>query len=60
MSALPAPGDVCAVDGCDQPAVVTARSPDTLGVTDSLPGELVPLCAIHAEQADAPGVEGKA
>lgn len=50
------PGETCVVDGCDEPAVVTPRAPTTAEVVDAPDGELVPLCARHAEQADAPEV----
>jgi hypothetical protein len=36
------------------PAVVTPRSPAAADVVDSPPGEIVPLCAAHAEQANTP------
>lgn len=58
MSELTGPDSVCHVDGCDEPAVRTPRATIADDVPDSGidadPGQLVPLCAVHAEQADAP------
>lgn len=54
MPPAPAPDALCSVDGCTEPAVVTPRSPVTDEVVDAPDGELVPLCARHAEQADEP------
>lgn len=58
MSELTGPESVCHVDGCDEPAVRTPRASiaeqaDGDGL-DADTGQLVPLCAVHAEQADAP------
>lgn len=50
------PATTCSIAGCDEPSVVTPRSPDTAELTDAAPGELVPLCAAHAESANAPEV----
>lgn len=50
------PETTCAVAGCEQEAVVTPRAPLTSGLVARPEGELVPLCARHAEQADAPEV----
>lgn len=54
MSELTGPESTCSVDGCDEPAVVTPRASTAAEVTDEEPGELVPLCAVHAERTDAP------
>lgn len=56
MSELTGPESVCHVDGCDEPAVRTPRATivDPVVDGDPRPGQLVPLCATHAEQADAP------
>lgn len=48
------PDSVCSVDGCGEPAVVTPRASTAVDVHEEPAGELVPLCARHAEQADAP------
>jgi hypothetical protein len=50
------PASVCSVADCDEPAVVTPRSPTTTDVVAAPPGEIVPLCADHAEEANAPEV----
>lgn len=54
MSETPRPDAVCSVADCDQPAVVTPRAPAAADVVDTPDGEIVPLCAAHAEQADTP------
>lgn len=54
MSETPRPDDVCHVEDCAQPAVVTPRAPAAAEVVDTEDGEIVPLCAAHAEQADTP------
>jgi hypothetical protein len=59
MSELTGPDTMCTVDGCHEPAVVTPRAPTTDEVSDASTGELVPLCAEHAEQADVPPVPGQ-
>ena len=48
------PPETCVVAGCSEPAVVTPRSPTAEEVVDSQPGEIEPLCAVHAEQANTP------
>jgi len=48
------PDSACSVDGCGEPAAVTPRAPTTAEVVDAPPGELVPLCARHAEEAEEP------
>jgi hypothetical protein len=58
MNELTGPDALCTVDGCQEPAVVTPRAPTTDEVSDAPAGELVPLCAEHAEQADVPPVPG--
>lgn len=56
VSELVGPESVCSVDGCEEPAVRTPRAAIAEQVVDGEPetGQLVPLCARHAEQADAP------
>ena len=54
MSEMTGPASICAVDGCQDPAVVTPRAPTAADVVEVPPGEIVPLCAAHAEQADIP------
>jgi hypothetical protein len=54
VSAPERPAETCTVAGCDEPAVVTPRAPTAAEVVDVAPGEIVPLCAVHAEQADTP------
>jgi hypothetical protein len=54
MSETSRPDETCAVADCDQPAVVTPRAPTAGDVVPAEAGELVPLCATHAEQADTP------
>jgi hypothetical protein len=54
MSQTPRPDALCAVADCQEPAVVTPRAPAAADVVDSPPGEIVPLCAAHAEQANTP------
>jgi hypothetical protein len=52
MSELTGPETECSIDGCERPAVVTPRAASAEPVTSEPPaGELVPLCAVHAEQA---------
>jgi hypothetical protein len=48
------PDETCAAPGCEEPAVVTPRAPAAADVLDVPNGEIVPLCAEHAEQADTP------
>lgn len=50
------PATTCTIPGCNEPSVVTPRSPDTAEVSRAEPGEIVPLCAAHAEAANAPEV----
>jgi hypothetical protein len=50
------PAATCVVAGCGEPAVVSPRAPTTAEVVDAPVGELVPLCARHAERANAPEV----
>lgn len=54
MTDLTGPESVCSVDGCDEPAVNTPRATAADDLVDAQPGELVPLCARHAAQADEP------
>lgn len=54
MSPSPRPEETCSVAGCDEPAVVTPRAPTVGDVVDVDDGELAPLCATHAEQANTP------
>lgn len=56
MSELTGPDSVCHVDGCEEAAVRTPRATiaDDVDGVGADPGQLVPLCAVHAEQADAP------
>jgi hypothetical protein len=56
MTELPDTQQTCVVDGCEEPAVVTPRAPTTDDVVEEPDGEIVPLCADHAEQANAPEV----
>lgn len=56
MGEMTVPERTCTVDGCDEPAAVTPRAPTTAGVVEADPGEIIPLCAFHAEEADAPEV----
>jgi hypothetical protein len=48
------PESTCSIDGCDEPAVVTPRAASAHDVKEAPTGELVPLCARHAEQAETP------
>jgi hypothetical protein len=43
----------CDVAGCDEPAAVMVPAVTADGLVDQPAGELVPLCARHAEQAQA-------
>ncbi len=54
MSDTERPDTACAAPGCGEPAVVTPRAPAADDVLDAPDGEIVPLCAEHAEQADTP------
>ncbi len=54
MDETPRPDEQCSVTDCAQPAVVTPRAPAAAEVVDTPDGEIVPLCAAHAEQADTP------
>jgi hypothetical protein len=54
MSETPRPQETCAVDDCGEPAVVTPRAPAAAEVVDTPDGEIVPLCAAHAEKANTP------
>lgn len=54
MSDTERPDTTCAVPGCDEPAVVTPRAPAAADVVDVPDGELVPMCAEHAEEANTP------
>jgi len=56
MTSESVPEETCAVAGCGEDAVVTPRAPVTDALVDRADGEIVPLCAVHAEQADAPEV----
>ena len=55
MTDLVGPDTVCSVDGCREPAVNTPRASSADDVVDAPAGELVPLCARHAAQAEMPG-----
>jgi hypothetical protein len=48
------PTSDCSVADCPEPAVVTPRAPAAAEVVDVPDGEIVPLCATHAEEADTP------
>lgn len=54
MAEMTGPDSVCSVDGCEEPAVNTPRAITAEDVVDAPAGELVPLCARHAEEADVP------
>lgn len=54
MSTTIGPESTCAVAGCQEPAAVTPRAPVAADVVDAPAGEIVPLCAAHAEEADTP------
>lgn len=54
MTEMVGPESTCSVDGCDEPAVVTPRAASADEVRTAPDGELVPLCARHAEQAETP------
>ncbi len=54
MSETIGPESICSVADCEEPAVNTPRSPTAGDVVDAPPGEIVPLCARHAEQAEVP------
>jgi hypothetical protein len=54
VSDMERPDETCAAPGCEEPAVVTPRAPAAADVLDVPNGEIVPLCAEHAEQADTP------
>ena len=54
MSDMIGPESTCSMSGCDAPAVVTPRAPAAADVVPASAGEIVPLCAEHAEQADTP------
>jgi hypothetical protein len=54
VTATERPDVTCAVPGCGEPAVVTPRAPAAADVVDVPDGEIVPLCAEHAEKADTP------
>ncbi len=56
MAETTEPGAICTVVDCQEPVANTPRSPTAADVVESPPGEIVPLCAIHAEQANAPEV----
>ena len=55
MTEMVGPESVCSVDGCDEPAANTPRASTADDVVDAPPGELVPLCARHAAEAEMPG-----
>ena len=55
MTDLVGPESVCSVDGCGEPAVNTPRASTADEVVDAPAGELVPLCARHAGEAEMPG-----
>ena len=55
MTELVGPESVCSVDGCEEPAANTPRASTADEVVDAPPGELVPLCARHAAEAEMPG-----
>lgn len=55
MTELVGPDSVCSVDGCEEPAANTPRAATADELVDAPDGELVPLCARHAEQANMPG-----
>lgn len=48
------PDATCEANGCNEPAVVSPRSPTAAEVVAEPVGEIVPLCARHAEQANTP------
>jgi hypothetical protein len=48
------PQTTCSVNGCEEEAVTEPRAPVTADVVDVPAGEIVPLCADHAEDAHAP------
>jgi len=48
------PDATCEANGCDEPAVVSPRAPTAAEVVPKPLGEIVPLCARHAEQANTP------
>lgn len=54
MSELTGPETECSVGGCERPAVVAPRAASAEPVTSAPAGELVPLCAVHAEEAQTP------
>jgi hypothetical protein len=49
------PDATCAVDGCGEPAAVSVPAATAHDLVDAPAAEVVPLCARHAEQADARG-----
>lgn len=51
---LVGPESECSVNGCDKPAANTPRAAKAEDVVDAPTGELVPLCARHAAEADVP------
>ncbi len=54
MQEPPRPDAACDVRDCDEPAVASVRAPVAADVARSQDGEMVPLCGVHAEQANAP------
>jgi hypothetical protein len=47
------PDAACAVDGCGEPAALSVPAATAHTLLDAPASEVVPLCARHAEQADA-------
>jgi hypothetical protein len=47
------PDLICSVDRCTEPAAISTRGAAADPVVEEAPAELVPLCAHHAEQAEA-------
>jgi hypothetical protein len=46
------PPEACAVDGCGRPAAVSVPAPTAHDLVNAPAGDTVPLCEVHAEQAD--------
>ena len=55
MAEMTVPDEVCSIDGCGEPAALAARGAAADELVDADAAEIVPLCAIHAEQANAGG-----
>lgn len=55
MAEMTVPDEVCSVDDCTEPAALAPRAAAADELVDAPAAEVVPLCAFHAEQAQAGG-----